>query len=111
MQTAAVLDNIFPPTASALDNQLQVNQLLLLGVLNLHNQVVLLQDDINHLWDLAQDNCDPHYPNICLKQYQTQLNSRAALSLQHSYRVDTWNSSFLSFISFIKIFFSLMLLM
>ena len=80
----AAFNNMLTLMASTLDKHLQMNQLLQLGVLNLHCQVELLQDNFSHLWDLAQVNCDPCSPASCLTQYQTHFNSTAALTLQHS---------------------------
>ena len=54
VQTPAALINILDLKAPALDKQWQVNQLLQLGVLNLFHPAGLLQDDVHHLWDLAQ---------------------------------------------------------
>ena len=80
----AAFNNMLTLMASTLDKHLQMNQLLQLGVLNLHHQVELLQDDVNHLWNLAQVSSDPRYPAICLTQYHTHLNSMVALNLQRS---------------------------
>lgn len=49
VQTAAASNTKSKSTTKVSDTQLQVNQLLQVGLLNLHHQVAITQDEVNSL--------------------------------------------------------------